>query len=48
MYSAYIFSELLDNLVNDERTDFRFNTFEDMLGDGIGITKREIEEKLIE
>jgi len=48
VYSAYIFSELLDNLVNDERTDFRFNTFEDMLGDGIGITKREIEEKLIE
>lgn len=47
LYSAYISSKLLDSIVNDERTDFNYKVIEDDLINKEGITKKLIEEKIL-
>lgn len=47
VYSAYISSKLLDNIVNDERTDFNYKMIEEDLINKNGITKKEIEENIL-
>lgn len=48
LYSAYISSSLLDDIVNDERTEFNYNLLEPNLLQQESITKKEIESKAVE
>lgn len=46
VYAAYISSKLLDDIVNDERTDFNFKIAEDSILNKNGVTKKEIDQEV--
>lgn len=48
LYSAYVSSTLLDNIVNDERTEFNYKLIEENLLNQSEINKNQIESKVIE
>ncbi|MBD7914200.1 ATP-binding protein [Clostridium sp. Sa3CUN1] len=48
LYSAYVSSSLLDDIVNDERTEFNYKLIDQDLLNQNGVTKNQIESEVVE